>query len=45
MFSHPVCGCLQCLWVLIVGGTAGYLFVKDHCRYRIGEPLPNAGYV
>lgn len=19
------CGCLQCLWVLIVGGTAGYL--------------------
>jgi uncharacterized membrane protein YeaQ/YmgE (transglycosylase-associated protein family) len=25
MFPNPVCGCLQCLWVLIVGGTAGYL--------------------
>jgi uncharacterized membrane protein YeaQ/YmgE (transglycosylase-associated protein family) len=20
-----VCGCLQCLWVIIVGGTAGFL--------------------
>jgi uncharacterized membrane protein YeaQ/YmgE (transglycosylase-associated protein family) len=20
-----LCGCLQCLWVIVVGGTAGYL--------------------
>ncbi len=25
MFAVGPCGCLQCLWVLIVGGTAGYL--------------------
>lgn len=24
-FSFGLCGCLQCLWVLIVGGTAGFL--------------------
>lgn len=23
--SMGVCGCLQCLWVLVVGGTAGFL--------------------
>ena len=25
MWSFGLCGCLQCIWVLIVGGTAGYL--------------------
>lgn len=25
MFSFGLCGCLQCVWVVIVGGTAGYL--------------------
>jgi uncharacterized membrane protein YeaQ/YmgE (transglycosylase-associated protein family) len=25
MYGFGVCGCLQCLWVIIVGGTAGYL--------------------
>ena len=25
MLSIGFCGCLQCLWVLFVGGTAGYL--------------------
>ena len=24
-FGANLCGCLQCLWVVIVGGTAGYL--------------------
>ena len=25
MFSFGLCGALQCLWVVLVGGTAGYL--------------------
>ncbi|MBN1681776.1 MAG: GlsB/YeaQ/YmgE family stress response membrane protein [Anaerolineae bacterium] len=25
MFISGFCGCLQCLWVIIVGGTAGFL--------------------
>lgn len=25
MFEFGPCGCLQCLWVLVVGGSAGFL--------------------
>lgn len=25
MWSLGLCGCLQCIWVLIIGGAAGYL--------------------
>lgn len=25
MWSFGLCGCLQCVWVLIAGGAAGYL--------------------
>lgn len=25
MFSLGFCGCLQCIWVLFIGGTAGFL--------------------
>ena len=25
MFEFGVCGCLQCVWVLVLGGAAGFL--------------------
>jgi len=24
-FEFGICGCVQCLWVIVVGGTAGFL--------------------
>lgn len=25
MFDFGICGCLQCLWVIVIGGAAGFL--------------------
>lgn len=40
MVSMGPCGCLQCLWVIFVGGTAGFL-VGQVVRGRGYNPFGN----
>ncbi len=41
MFSElGPCGCLQCLWVIIVGGTAGFL-AGQVIRGKVYNPVGN----
>lgn len=40
MFSLGLCGCLQCLWVIVVGGAAGFL-AGQLIRGRGYNPVAN----
>lgn len=40
MFSFGWCGCLQCLWVIVIGGAAGFL-AGQLIRGRGYNPVAN----